>query len=108
MIIRSYMEAKEALQEKKCKRIMYETWLVKLDEGIGVELYKTTIVRYLQNGDIILNAGDYYTPLTKRRMNDFTPTNIQIYQKDYLWYVDIDGKKYPFENYMKINKHGMA
>tara|TARA_R100000988_G_scaffold92895_1_gene57046 strand:+ start:186 stop:548 length:363 start_codon:yes stop_codon:yes gene_type:complete len=60
--------------------------------------HKTPVVRVetTEHGDIItLNTGGYKTVTTKARINDFfrysSEHDVGVYQKDYEWYVVIDG-----------------
>lgn len=53
-----------------------------------------------ENDTIILNTGGYFTKTTKSRINqsfDQLGINGQVYQKNYEWYCDINGKVYNFE-----------
>jgi len=54
---------------------------------IAVRLYSTDVVTFLENGDIILNAGGYRTTTTKDRINRVLPLGWRVYSKDWDWYV---------------------
>ena len=75
------------------------------DDNITYVVYhKTAVVKF--NDDIItLNSGGWETPTTKDRMNATAYENnlpYRIYQKDYIWYVTLDNKCYPFKDGMKL------
>ena len=72
--------------------------------GIGNEDYmvvrywNTDIVKF-NNERIILNTGWWSTATTKRRMNQTSEQfnlGYQVYQKNYNWFVEYQGKTIPF------------
>ena len=67
-----------------------------------VILYSTKIVEWNHNRDsIILNNGGWMTVTTKRRMNQVAEKfdlGFTVYQKDFEWYVVLNGQTLPFEN----------
>ena len=72
--------------------------------GIGNEDYmvvrywNTDIVKF-NNERIILNTGGWSTATTKRRMNQTSEQfnlGYQVYQKNYNWFVEYQGKTIPF------------
>ena len=77
------------------------------DNGtIKVILYSTKIVEWNHNRDsIILNNGGWMTVTTKRRMNQVAEQfdlGFTVYQKDFEWYVVLNGQTLPFENGMEL------
>ena len=79
------------------------------DNGtIKVILYSTKIVEWNHNRDsIILNNGGWMTVTTKRRMNQVAEQfdlGFTVYQKDFEWYVVLNGQTLPFENGMELRK----
>ena len=73
-----------------------------------VILYSTKIVEWNHNRDsIILNNGGWMTVTTKRRMNQVAEQfdlGFTVYQKDFEWYVVLNGQTLPFENGMELRK----
>ena len=71
-----------------------------------VILYSTKIVEWNHNRDsIILNNGGWMTVTTKRRMNQVAEQfdlGFTVYQKDFEWYVVLNGQTLPFENGMEL------
>ena len=79
------------------------------DNGtIKVILYSTKIVEWNHNRDsIILNNGGWMTVTTKRRMNQVAEQfdlEFTVYQKDFEWYVVLNGQTLPFENGMELRR----
>jgi len=79
------------------------------DNGtIKVILYSTKIVEWNHNRDsIILNNGGWMTVTTKRRMNQVAEQfdlGFTVYQKDFEWYVVLNGQTLPFENGMELRR----
>jgi len=73
------------LISKSCRVINY------VNGDKTIKLYATDILQF--KGDkIFLNSGGYNTVTTKRRINQFLPCDIRVYQKNYKWYVDIHGQ----------------
>jgi len=64
-------------------------------EGIlRVTYHATDVVTVYPNGRIDLDHGGWMTPTTKARMNQASAQfglGFQARQKDFAWYVDIDG-----------------
>ena len=56
-----------------------------------IKLYATEILKFKGNR-IILSSGGYKTHTTKARINQFLPGDIRVYQKNYEWYIDNQGK----------------
>ena len=73
-----------------------------------VILYSTKIVEWNHNRDsIILNNGGWMTVTTKRRMNQVAEQfdlGFTVYQKDFEWYVVLNGQTLPFENGMELRR----
>lgn len=83
------------------------------DEGWTCMRYHRTVVAKCRRepGEdqtkVILNTGGWFTPTTKKRMNQFAEDNglrFQVYQQDFEWFVDLgswfkpDAEKIPFES----------
>ena len=75
-----------------------------------VILYSTKIVEWNHNRDsIILNNGGWMTATTKRRMNQVAEQfdlGFTVYQKDFEWYVVLNGQTLLFENGMEFRGGG--
>jgi hypothetical protein len=73
--------------------------LMQGDELIGV--YRGTIVASKLGNRVTLKTGGWKSRTTKVRMNQFSNNFcggvFSVYQKDYSWYVSINGKNIPFE-----------
>lgn len=69
-----------------------------------IRLHHTDIIRFKDNGDIILNSGGYQTVTTKDRMNKYCP--YQINQDNSIWYVSVNGDRYGFKDNMVIHPNG--
>lgn len=66
-------------------------------EGISVVKYHgTPVVTIHPNGDITLDTGGWRTNTTKHRMNQYAP-GVQVYQKNFEWFVVWKGQTLPFE-----------
>ena len=68
--------------------------------------HSTQIVKW-NNSAIVLNSGGYKTLTTKRRMNQVSETynlGFQVYQVDFIWYVDYRGETLEFKDYMKLER----
>ena len=53
----------------------------------SVTLYTTEILYVDNAGNMVLNNGGYETPTTKRRMNQYLPEHLNVYQEKHKWYV---------------------
>jgi hypothetical protein len=80
---------KSKLISKSCRVTNYK------NGDFSVTLYTTEILRKKAN-KIILNAENWRTVTTKRRINEFLPQGIFLYQKDRKWYIDNRGVKLEF------------
>jgi len=90
-VSRSELFKKEGIKDNKlisesCRMINY------LNGDKTIKLYATDIVKFKDN-KIILSSGGYKTFTTKARMNQFLPSNIRVYKKNRLWYIDNGEKK---------------
>jgi hypothetical protein len=54
-------------------------------------LHQTPIITWHLDGTITLNDGGWNTPTTYRRMNEFLPSGIHIYRKD--WNMEMNLKR---------------
>jgi hypothetical protein len=81
------------LKSKKISKSARVTEYINGDKIIS--LYQTEILK-IQGDKIILNSGGHQTHTTKRRINQFLPADIYLYQKDFTWYIKKDGKEIEF------------
>lgn len=72
-----------------CKRIGNNTLEVYNNAGKRqfIRLHDTNIIEYKDN-KIILNSEGYQTHTTKKRINNFLPKNVYLYQKNWQWYIE--------------------
>ena len=84
------------------KKIKNNTRLTVYQNGDKIyRLHDTDIISYI--GDkIVLNSGGYRTRTTKSRINEFLPSNISVYQKDYTWYIIRNGEKIEYADGMEL------
>ncbi len=64
-----------------------------------VTYHDTDVVTVYPNGRIDLDNGGWFTPTTKVRMNQASAQfglGFQVFQKDWDWFVDIDGHTLEF------------
>ena len=71
-----------------------------------IRYHETDVVRF--NADrIILDTGGWQTVTTKVRMNQAAHQyglGYSVYQKDFRWYVEYQGKTLPFERRMELKR----
>ena len=74
----------------------------------SVELHGHEIVQVHPDGWVI-DACGWYTVTTKQRLNLFIHSDVIVYQRDWMWYVDTPKvERVPFYNGMFINNDGIA
>ena len=62
------------------------------DNTLSVVYHNTEVVKVINNEQVILNNGGFYTATTKRRMNQASlqyNLGFSVYQSDFTWYVRI-------------------
>jgi len=67
----------------------------------AIRYHWTDIVTFHANGDITLRNGGHYTSSTKTNINSFS--RVLVWQKDFSWYVTLNGRKLPFRDGMRID-----
>lgn len=70
------------------------------DGSVGITLHKTRVVTIHADGKYTLRNGGWNTVTTKDRINKYAP--VRVYQRDFQWYITIDGKEYDFEDGMVV------
>jgi len=84
------------------KKIANNTYLLITTSGERkIRLHNTDILTFTDN-KVKLTSGGYMTRTTKARLNAFLPCNIQVYQKNYTWYIIKDNEKMDFVDNMEI------
>ena len=80
-----------------------------IQENFGTKVkYHNTVVVEFDIDQIILNSGGWKTLTTKNRMNQTSNEynlGFQVFQKDFDWYVDFDGKIIPFKDGMILERN---
>jgi hypothetical protein len=71
------------------------------DDTVAIKLHSTYVVKINPNGTYTLNSGGWQTVTTKDRINQYSP--VRVYQRDFSWYVKINGKEYPFMDGMVVS-----
>tara|TARA_S200002703_G_scaffold130211_1_gene117451 strand:+ start:240 stop:512 length:273 start_codon:yes stop_codon:yes gene_type:complete len=64
----------------------------------SVKYHDTKVVTFSEDA-IMLDTGGWFTPTTKARMNQTSGAfglGFRVYQKNYDWYADYNGKTYEF------------
>ena len=62
-------------------------------------LYHGTAVTQFNNKEILLDTGGWFTPTTKKRMNQASlefNLGYYVFQKDYVWYCEYQNKIFSF------------
>lgn len=72
------------------------------DGSVGIMLHSTYVVK-IHEGDLYtLNSGGWQTVTTKDRINQYSPK--RVYQRDFTWYVNMNGNEYPFMDGMVVGE----
>lgn len=62
--------------------------------AVAIRLHKTDVVTYTGDGRLLLSTGGWKTMTTKARINDFTPTGVNVYSLKGDWRVYYSGGPY--------------
>jgi hypothetical protein len=87
---KSYSEAESFLSGKESRRVpgIRGTFISRVSkDSIACLYHETQVVTFFKNGDVRLDSGGFFTPTTKRRMNQCLPNSVRIYQKNGYWQV---------------------
>ena len=83
------------------RKIGNNTYAEILHDGtVAIKLHNTYVVKINPNGTYTLNSGGWQTVTTKDRINQYSPR--RVYQRKYEWFIDINGKEYPFMDGMVV------
>ena len=84
----------------------HRTTISVYDGFTRIQYHNTQVVKF-SDTVIILDSGGYQTATTKTRMNQTAnqfDLGYHVYQKNFEWYVDFDGKTYDFEDEMILER----
>ena len=104
----SYWKAEGYLGTKQFRNVMNNTTLVRIEDGVtGLRLHNTFVIKYLENGSIILNTGGWNTVTTRARINSYQNL-VTVYVQDFEMIVSnsTNGIDYEFEDGMLIGSEG--
>ena len=76
------------------------------DRILSVVYHNTEVVKVINDNQVVLNNGGYYTATTKRRMNQASMQynlGFSVYQSEFCWYVRKGDTIQPYKNGMIIN-----
>jgi hypothetical protein len=59
-----------------------------LGRYIALRYHDTEVIRWYQDGRVVLNTGGFRTATTKARMNEYA--NARIFQKNFIWCYSAD------------------
>ena len=71
------------------------------DNSVAITLHSTDVVTIHEDGAYTLRTGGWQTVTTKDRINQYSP--VRVYQRQYEWFVKINGKEYPFMEGMVVS-----
>ena len=71
------------------------------DNTVAIKLHSTYVVKIRDDGTYTLNSGGWQTVTTKDRINQYSP--VRVYQRKFEWFVNINGKEYPFIDGMVVS-----
>jgi hypothetical protein len=74
---------------------------IEYDGSVSIELHSTKVVVLYPNGLVKLQTGGWQTVTTKDRINQYSP--VRVYQRNYEWFVKLNGKEYPFIENMVVS-----
>ncbi len=104
--------ALSARNKAKGKPIGNNLRAVVLGNGdVAIRLHATNIVVYHNpnnGGGFTLNSGGWHTVTTKKRMNQYMPDNMGIFQRNFAWFLRIDGKTVSYRDGMRFDHSGMV
>ena len=71
------------------------------DNSVGIMLHSTYVVKIHPDNTYTLQTGGWQTLTTKDRINQYSP--VRVYQRNYEWFVTLNGKEYPFMEGMVVS-----
>ena len=70
------------------------------DGTVAIRLHSTDVVKIHPDDTYTLQTGGWQTVTTKDRINRYSP--VRVYQRNYEWFVRLNGKEYPFMEGMVV------
>lgn len=95
-----YTKSLELLKNRETKKVANNTYLVRLEDCIGLKFHDTIIIKFYKDSQM-LQVGGFQTTTTKQRLNTFS--SIKINQRNFIWYVN---NETPFFDGITIMKDG--
>jgi hypothetical protein len=74
-----------AFLDGKDRKIGHNTYASVMPDAVAIRYHGTVIVKFYNEGTIVLNSGGWQTSTTKNRMNMLLPRRYGISQKDFVW-----------------------
>lgn len=101
----TFEQCEKMTKRKGQKKIGCNTLLWRVSEDtFSVRYHWTEIVKIHRDGRWMVNNGGWYSPTTKKRLNQYSPA--RVFQKNHSWYFQIGDKAVPYENYVSFNADG--
>lgn len=88
------------------RKLTHNTWRETIDGEPAVRFHATVIVRRIREDIYELNSGGYRTATTKQRLNALLSPAMQVWQKDFEWFVSTQGSDIPFTDGMRVARYG--
>ena len=82
---------KDRPTEKRATRLYLNS-----DGSVSVRYHRTDVVTHYRDGRVVVNSGGWGTPTTKRRIMQYS--RAVVWQKDFTWYINIDGQTVEFDH----------
>ncbi len=81
----------------------YRDETIKLEDGTKIHYYHQhpIVVKSPEYGLMISDCG-YRTRTTKERINRYLLEDMRLYQKDYDWYLEVDGETIEFDGFYAL------
>lgn len=92
-------------RDRDSRKLNHNTWVERFSfgdaDGFSVRFYKTDIVTFLPNGNIVLKSGGFHestgggawqfsgrpSPTTKSRIQQLLPPGLYLSQESYQWFI---------------------
>jgi len=75
-----------AINKEKGAKLDHKTYIRNVGDAVIIRFYDTDIVIIKPDNTYELYNGGYFSPTTKARINDYTPTSVR--QKNFKWFID--------------------
>lgn len=99
-----YKELNQQLQgrNKDSRKHSNNTYIVRRNGNIALQLHQTDVATFQPDGAIILNSGGWHTLTTKDRINQALPAGLRLSQAKGIWWL----KGQVFKDGITINPNG--